>query len=188
MKTLIFASLILLLFPTGAQNLITNSTFDSDVSDWSGIPTQYFWSDTHGGPISGPGSMYLEKEIINNNRIFGVSATRVAVQEGYTYWFTGMGRIPASSSAFRVWARITWFDVLGDNLAQSPSILTIGSFPTDTWVPVEGAVMAPENAVEARITANIESVVPDKGQTVLSFGYWDDVYFLEDTIFFSTFD
>ena len=35
--------------------------------------------------------------------------------------FAGMGYIPTSSSAFRAWARITWFDMNGDNLPQSPS-------------------------------------------------------------------
>ncbi len=186
MKTLIFGVLCLFHFSACGQNLLANSTFDSDVSDWSGQPGVYSWSDTFGSPFSGAGSVYMEKEIINNNRIFGISATRVAVNEHHTYWFAGMAYIPDSSAAFRAWARISWFDAIGNNLT-SPSILNF-SFPTDTWVPVEGFVTAPETAVEARISINVESDAPPKGGTLLSFGYWDDVYFFVDTIFRTDFD
>ena len=187
MKVFLFAVLTLFQVSAYAQNIIPNSTFDSDVSDWFGVVSDYSWSDTMGSPISGTGAMYLEKEIINNNRIFGVSTTRLPINENHTYWFAGMGYIPTSSSAFRAWARITWFDMNGDNLPQSPSILALG-FPIDTWVPVEGAVTAPETAVEVRITVNMESGAPGKGETLMSFGYWDDVYFFDDTIFLSDFD
>ncbi|WP_395373435.1 hypothetical protein [Marinicella sp. W31] len=186
MKTLIFGVLTLFQISALGQNLLTNGTFDSDVSDWFGAPTVYSWSDTMGGPISGAGSVYMEKEIINNNRIFGISSSRVAVNENDTYWFAGMGYIPSSSSAFRAWARVTWYDAKGTNLT-SPSIFDF-SFPTDVWAPVEGSVTAPEGAVEAGIAINIESDAPPKGETFLSFGYWDDVYFFEDTIFRSNFD
>ena len=186
MKTIIFGVLSLFQITALGQNLIVNSTFDSDVSDWFGDPTVYSWTDTLGGPVSGPGSAYMEKEIINNNRIFGISSSRVAIKENYTYWFAGMGFIPSSSAAFRAWARVTWFDEMGNNLT-SPSIFDF-SFPTDIWAPVEGAVTAPEGAVEARIAINIESDTPAKGETLLSFGYWDDVFFFEDTIFPSDFD
>ena len=177
--------LVLLNFESSmAQNLIANGTFDSDISGWNNPFVTSEWILTEGGPISGVGSMRVSTSI-NNNAVFGMNSNSIAVMPGKWYFTSAWFKTPSTSVSERGLYFIEWFDSSDDQIQQDSVDGGLG-VDDDVWLPLDGYFKAPENASSMIMRLMLQTGFP--GQVDDPFGFWDDVFVLEESIFFNGFD
>lgn len=169
-----------------AQNLISNSEFDTGVMGWSNDFVTFHWFDVFGNDdFSGPGSMEV-MEFSNNNASFGVYSDPFPVNEEYWYWSSQWFYVPFGSSVPRAWFWLEFFDSGGSSLGHSDSHDSIYGVPTGAWFPLSGFIQAPAGAVTGQLKIYFQT--GDVMDTDLPSGFWDDVFLYPETIYASGFD
>ncbi len=172
-----FVALFLMVSPAGAQNMLTNPSFESDGSGWvegNQNVEVIFRSDLGSTLIggSGPGSLELRFSFWNGagSGVFqDVTAT-----EGVTYTAAFSAFAPSlENPAAGAPLIIQWYDA-GDDLIDQ-----VGIHPTfvyDHWMRIEGEVTAPAGTASVRVFPTVSNPDDDE-ETRPGILYIDDVLF-----------
>jgi hypothetical protein len=172
-----FVALSLMVSPAGAQNMLTNPSFESDGSGWVKVNQNVeviFRSDLGSTLIggSGPGSLELRFSFWNGgaNGVF----QDVAATEGVTYTAAFSAFAPSlENPAIDAPLIIQWYD------ADDDLIELVGIHPTfvyDRWMRIEGEVTAPAGTASVRVFPTVSNPIDDE-ETRPGILYIDDVLF-----------
>lgn len=161
----------------GAQNLVTNPSFDVDASGWvvanSDVEAVYrpdVGSDLSTG--SGPGSVEIRFSFWN-----GASSgvyQELPATAGVTYEFGMSSFIPAADNpATATPLFIQWYDERHSFLGQD-AFSTVGT--ADVWLRVEDQLTAPPGTATVRVFPTVQNA-DDPDETRPGVAIVDDVYF-----------
>jgi len=176
MKRVFPAMLLVLLFqPAVAQNLVTNGTFDSDISGWepdSSNDNEVTWVGDDGS--TAPGSLQVSDNF-NNGGVSTTAHAPVPIQAGETYSITAAAKVIGASEARAATLVIRWLDENQWATGFSNYAGTSPDDPTDQWHDIEGQFTAPEDTHFAQVMLGVET--SDSGSQNDSIARWDDVRF-----------
>jgi len=179
-----------LALPACAQNLLQNPHFDGTLDPW--VSSLAFYDPDHSATTDGTGSAVGSVPFTNGQgvRTAVLQQCVVGIVPGATYSFGGTMRIPTfgtAEGAGRV--QLEWHSA--SDCSDAPlgsadtSPLSQPPGPTDTWVTLSGASLAPAEASAARVSALAEidgvlTAAPPKIRTesVLAFDISIDDLFL----------
>lgn len=185
MKYLVLFVFLLSVNQVQALNLLSNGGFDTNIDGWDNPFVTSEWVSDDGAPISGNGSMKVTGSQ-NNNGVFGMNSFHIFIKPNYWYLSAASFKTPSDSVSERGLYFIEWFDDT-DTMILRDSVDGGYGVPDDVWLPLDAYLQAPENAYYMVVSLRLQSGIP--GVDVdLPFGLWDDVVFMEETIFFSDFD
>ncbi|MCF6299729.1 MAG: hypothetical protein L3J52_01185 [Proteobacteria bacterium] len=181
---------VLILFCCGlsfnlqAQNLVSNATFDADILGWNNPFVTASWVSSDGAPSSGNGSLQFGVDL-NNNASFFMETDPIAIIPDNTYFFAGFFKIPSDSPA--AFARIEIHWLRADTSVISVDDIWSSFLPTqDVWTDLSNVGTAPADAVQAIYTLFFQTGAP--GDVNDPYGRWDDLLFVNDTIFLNGFE
>ena len=174
---LAIAGLFVMASLAGAQNMLTNPSFDSDGTGWTpaneDIVATFLpgvGSTLAGG--SGPGSLEIRYSFWNGSS--GGVWQEVEVDEGTTYTMGVSSYVPtADNPAGDTPLLYQFYDVDGQFLEQDA--FHLWPFVNDQWVRIEGTVTAPAGAVVVRVIAAVTNPIDPTG-TLPGIAYFDDVW------------
>jgi len=163
----IFAVAVSLLLPLSAQaaNLLTNPTFDTDVTGWISppAPSTLQWDGSLGSPTAGSA---LVTNAINSNGAQATGAFQcVAVVGGLQYTFSGQVRIPQNPRKGKGGLAMMWYPTLsactaGTGLIASNSVAAV---VRNAFAPLSVTAAAPAAATYARAFLSVTK--PGGGKT-----------------------
>ncbi len=184
MKYIVLLYFLISIGQVSAMNLLSNGTFDSNINGWSSLnSTTGEWVSDDGASVSGNGSIRITGTI-NNNGTFGLIAEPITVKPGYWYITAGSLKTPAVSVSERGLYSLEWYD-MSNGFVQYDSVASNFGIPDDVWIDLDGYIQAPENATSVIMGLRFQTGAPEEVDH--PFGLWDDVIFMEETIFFSDF-
>jgi len=167
--------------PAGAQNLITNGTFDHDVSGWTSenAEIQVLFRADAGNTLpggSGPGSMEMHRADWTGGGIGAFQEFQVT--PGVTYTLTATAFVPDTpdNDGVLVDFSVNWVRTDG-----SPGFGGwAGLWPVEkgTWLTVTADYTMPADAVRAQVEADILTT-DDPSRTQPAVVYFDDISFAE---------
>lgn len=172
------AILFLMVSPAGAQNMLTNPSFDSDGSGWSvdnsSLVQAIYRSDVGSTLIGGSGPGSLEIQFSLWNGASGGVHQDVAVAEGVTYTIACSSYAPSvDNPAADAPLFVQWYDeddIFIDQLAFHPT------FVYDQWMRIGGDATAPPGAARVRVGPTVSNSI-DNEETRPGILYTDDVFF-----------
>jgi len=165
-----------------AQNLVTNATFDLDVSGWTddlatGVEVVHYSSNgSHLPGGSGSGCLHLKSTTHNG----GPNGTkqRLAVTAEESYFLGGSYYLPRGTNfADGVTLGVIWLK--NDGFQSTISWVGPFSLEWETWVRLEGTVIAPADAVEALVGVFVGSPSDQTEPPPVAEAMFDDIYFGE---------
>lgn len=152
-----------LALPALAQNLLQNPHFDGTLSPW--IPFFAIYDADHSATADGTGSasVSVPDTLGVGNQALVLQQCVNGIVPGATYSLGGTMRIPASglaAGAARV--EVEWHSA--SDCSDDPGLgfgdtssLSAPPGPTDTWVHLAGAALAPPGAIAANVYAVVEN-------------------------------
>ena len=179
----LLSALVLVAGPAAAQNLVVNATFDSDVSSWQILPSATDIQIAHRSNVgstlgggSGPGSLQLSMAFWNGSR--GGCFQNVTISGGVEYLVEATLMLPTDidNTAIDAQLLVEWWNAEGSVIDSD----WIGVYPLDpnTWARASNSVVAPADAVTARIWLMVGTPALDN-ETVPGIALFDDVVFQE---------
>lgn len=167
-----------------AQNLLSNPTFDTDTAGWNNPFVDSSWISDDGGPESGNGSLQISTDL-NNSTSFFMEANAVAITANHTYYFAGYYKIPSDSPAVFALLEIAWLRA-DTSVIDYDDIWSTFMPPQGIWSRLANSAVAPADATHAIFTVYFQSAKSSEMDP--SYGRWDDLVFIEDSIFLNGFD
>lgn len=164
----------------GAQNLITNPSFDSDATGWSpgSDYVELVYRPDVGSTLSngsGPGSAEIRLSFWNGTSS-GIRQ-EITVVQGVEYDLGFSAFAPsADNPANGIVLVAYWYDL--DGIQVDWNYVQAYPFDYDTWIRVEGTMTAPAGAVTLRLLASVQN--PSDDQETRPGVLWvDDVWVAE---------
>jgi len=167
-----------------AQNLLANGSFDINIDGWSNTFVTLNWVSDDGAPWSGNGSLQFGTDF-NNNGSFFVESESIPVNANDMYIFAGTFKIPSDSPAAFARIEIHWFDGVDTEISDD-DIWSVFLPTQDVWTDLSNQAIAPVGAVNAVYKLFFQSGEP--GEPADPYGRWDDLIFVNDTIFKNDFE
>jgi hypothetical protein len=166
--------------PLCAQNMVTNATFDLDVSGWTddlGPGIEVLHNGSNGSHLpGGSGSGCLQLRSTTHNGGPHGTTQRLAVTAGESYFLAGSYYMPRGTNfANGATLGVIWLK----NDGFQSTITWVGPFNLEyeTWVRLEGTVVAPADAVEALVGVFVNSPSDDTEPAPVAEAQFDDLYF-----------
>jgi hypothetical protein len=166
-----------------AQNLVTNAGFDGGVSGWQLTQGETDTQIAHRADVgstlsggSGPGSLQVEMSFWNGS--LGGCYQQVTVNGGVEYRAEASLMLPTDidNTANDAQMRIEWWD--GDGWVIDSDWIGVYPLDADTWARASDSVVAPADAVTARVWLMVGTPALDN-ETVPGIALFDDVVLLE---------
>lgn len=173
-------ALALVATPAAAQNLVTNGTFDHDVSGWttSNPDVAFLFRSDAGNTLSGgsgPGSMEVQYSIWGGG---SGPVQEIQVTAGTTYTCSGTAFLPDSTDNMADGADflVQWLD--GDGFRIGSDWLGLWPIEKGRWLSVSTDLVAPSGAVKAQVFAIV--INPSlENETRPGVAYFDDIVVVE---------
>ena len=176
--------LVLLAPQLSAQSLLSNGTFDSNITPWTSFATPT-WIANDGAPASGNGSIEFKGNLNNGSSIYTESEL-VQVVEGYRYILASSYKYQTGSIPNGMSVAIGWYDNQGNYLGDYPWDVSFDLSQPGQWLDFDTAV---DNIIESATQARVVLYVHQHSSgTAFNTGRFDDVILLQDTVFMSDFD
>ncbi len=148
MRMLTAMALMVAASTVGAQNLLTNGTFDSDLSGWETYDDRASWRGDMGNTLtggSGPGAVEIRGDGADCNGATTMIGQTVAVVPGKTMKVRVAAFLPGGDNeALAVSAKVYWKDASNNIIATTE--LTPQSVERDQWFWIEAVTRVPEGA------------------------------------------
>ncbi len=171
-----------------AQNLLSNKSFDTDISSWDINSTNAHWINNDGAATSGNGSVQFGSNS-NNNSSISIQSELVNVTEGYHYILGVSYKRPTPSLVETGYISIYWYDANDSFLGEYPHYGARPPFfisASDIW---ENEISEWDNIIAGAVKAKVVLWVNLLSSgTNLSSLRFDDVIFYQDTVFKSSFE
>jgi len=176
-KTLLLIATVFLAATAGAQNLLTNGTFDSDVSGWEYVSDRASWRGDMGNTLtggSGPGSIEIRQDGDDCNGGTAMITQRVQVTPGKIMQMRVAAYIPGGGNeAMGVYGVVYWEDSSYNIIAYSE--ITAPSMGNDTWLWMEAKARVPEGTAYASFSFG--TTTPPDPCTTGAWAVFDDAWF-----------
>ena len=167
-----------------AQLLLSNGTFDTNMTPWDStfMPA---WISDDGANASGNGSLEFKGNFNNGSSIYADSEL-VPVVEGYRYILASSYKYQTGSIPNGMSVAIEWYDSQGNFVGEYPWNVSLDMSQPGQWLDFDTAVNnIIEDATQARVRLWIHQ---HSSGTDFNTGRFDDVILFQDTVFMSNFD
>ncbi len=175
-KTILTLTPFLLAIPAAGQNLLTNGTFDTDVSGWDYVSDRATWRGDMGNTLtggSGPGSVEIRQDGDACNGASTLIVQRVEVVPGKNMLARVAAYVPGGDNeAEGVYAVVYWEDASYQSIAFTD--LTAQSTDRDTWVWLEATAPVPAGVAYARFGFGTDT--PAGGCSTGAVAIFDDAW------------
>ncbi len=166
----------LLAIPAAGQNLLTNGTFDTDVSGWNYVSDRATWRGDMGNTLtggSGPGSVEIRQDGDRCNGGAALIVQRVEVVPGKTMFARVAAYLPGGDNeATGIRGVVYWEDASYNVIASND--LTPQSTDRDTWIWLQATAPVPAGVAYARIGFGTET--PHDACTTGAWAIFDDAW------------
>lgn len=171
MKYLFF---LLIFFSTQliAQNLITNGSFDQDISGWDTTYADVTWVADDGHSANGS---FEIKTDFNNGGISNSSYTPIEVNSSRMYRLSVSMKVMPDTLAAGAAAIITWLNEDQMSVGYTEFLLSDDTVDDGVWHRVSLEVMPPDGMKYAQIALGVDTEISDSDE--LSVARFDDVRF-----------
>ena len=167
---------LLVAIPAAGQNLLTNGTFDTDLSGWDYVSDRAVWRGDMGNTLtggSGPGSVEIRQDGDRCNGASALIVQRVEVVPGRTMLARVAAYLPGGDNeATGITGVVYWEDASYNVLAYD--YLVAQSTERDTWVWLETTAPVPAGVAYARFGFGTDT--PSGGCTTGAWAVFDDAW------------
>lgn len=168
-----------------AQSLLSNGTFDNNITGWSNPNLNPTWIANDGANASGNGSIEFGDNF-NNGSSINVDSELVPVVEGYRYILASSYKYQTGSIPNGMSVAIEWYDSQGNFVGEYPWNVSFDMSQPDQWLNFDTAV---NNIIEDATQARVRLWIHQRSSgTDFNTGRFDDVILFQDTVFMSNFD
>lgn len=165
--------------PAGAQNLLSNPAFTSDVSSWTTEDTtlEVVWRSDLGSTLSGgsgAGSLEVRHSFWNGGS--GGPGQRVPVTAGHAYELAASILRPGNPDNVSNWLGLYIFWFTSEDRLLTTDGVAMWPLVDDTWTRVTSTFVAPANAATAWIGLMVGNPILEN-ETRPGIGVFDDLWF-----------
>lgn len=177
-RVLVVVGLVLVASHVGAQNLLTNPSFDSDFYGWDASDSDIeavFRSDVGSTLAGGSGSGSIEIRLSYWNGSSSGIVQEVTAVQGTEYELGFSAYLPAADNPANNASVFAWWHDI-DGLYIEMSTINPSVWVHDQWMRIEGTVTAPAGAVTVRVVPAVSNPA-DSSETRPGILVIDDVWF-----------